>query len=95
MAELRRLPYRPLQSLRISRERFCLHPFVQQASFSRGGVSRAVFLPSDEVGGFLFNLFLLLFPFSIKSGPMGPLFSWGHEPLATGSVEVQLLGVDL
>ncbi|CAJ1443372.1 unnamed protein product [Effrenium voratum] len=31
VAELRRLPYRPLQSLRISRERFCLHPFVQQA----------------------------------------------------------------
>lgn len=29
--ELRRLPYRPLESLRISRERFCLHPFVQQA----------------------------------------------------------------
>lgn len=28
--ELRRLPYRPLESLRISRERFCLHPFVQQ-----------------------------------------------------------------
>ena len=33
--ELRRLPYRPLESLRISRERFCLHPFVQQAPGGR------------------------------------------------------------
>lgn len=31
IAELRRLPYRPMEALRISRERFCLHPFVQQA----------------------------------------------------------------
>ncbi|CAE7484182.1 unnamed protein product [Symbiodinium natans] len=31
VAELRRLPYRPLEALRISRERFCLHPFVQSA----------------------------------------------------------------
>lgn len=31
VAELRRVPYRPLEALRISRERFCLHPFVQAA----------------------------------------------------------------
>eukprot|EP00403_Amphidinium_massartii_P024929 CAMPEP_0178389404 /NCGR_PEP_ID=MMETSP0689_2-20121128/10099_1 /TAXON_ID=160604 /ORGANISM="Amphidinium massartii, Strain CS-259" /LENGTH=955 /DNA_ID=CAMNT_0020009853 /DNA_START=57 /DNA_END=2921 /DNA_ORIENTATION=+ len=28
--ELRRLPYRPMEALRISRERFCLHPLIQK-----------------------------------------------------------------